>query len=60
MNYASLIEGIAVRYRQPHLDVFEFFLERASILEFEAGMMRDEAERIAVDETEAFFRSKRL
>lgn len=45
---STQIENIAKQYGVALLEVFEFFLERASIREYEAGMPREDAERAAV------------
>lgn len=50
MNHASTIERIARESQRDILDVFEWFLERASIREYCAGMPRDAAEEAALDD----------
>ena len=47
---SDAIERLAETHKRDLLEVFEFWLERASIREYCAGMTRDAAEAAAVDD----------
>ncbi len=60
MNYASQLEAIAARDKRNPAEVLEFWLERSAIIQYEAGLSRDDAERAALDETESWSRDRQI
>jgi hypothetical protein len=49
-------EQLAAKYGVPPLVVLEEFLERASIREYQGGYQRNEAEALAIEDTEQWLK----
>lgn len=49
-DHSSALESLAAEHNRNPLHVFEWFLERAAIREYDGGMSRAEAERLAVED----------
>ena len=47
---------LAIGSGRTHAEVYEFWSERAAIREYDAGYPRAEAERLAVEDVEAWLR----
>lgn len=49
-DHADAIEQLAAQHNRSALDLLEWHLERSAIREFEAGLSRSEAERLALED----------
>jgi hypothetical protein len=56
VNYAAHLERLAATTKRDPLDVLEFWLERASIREYDGGQPREYAERDALADVEQWLK----